>query len=123
MLDDLPPEPGPRPAEFEFTFAGANRALAAIEDLIARYRAVVSNHHRAANYARVDFEGETRKLFDRELDAALDSCNVIIRELEAQRDQLERLVHNATTQGAERQAEIQDWERQRSEYLNAKAPR
>jgi hypothetical protein len=118
-MSEPAPDPGPRPADFEFPFAAAARALAAIEDLVARWRSVAHAHRDAAQHACVGFEGRTRELFDGELRTALGDCAHAIRELEAQRDRIEAVVGAAQRRSRQAGAELDAWERRRREFVNA----
>lgn len=59
------PHPGPRPAAFAFPFAEAAAARSAIDAAAADLRGLLAVHSDAVTVARVGFEGETRRHFDR----------------------------------------------------------
>jgi len=88
MRADGLPDPGPRPEAFTFPFAAASAALAAIEEAVAELQAMVSAHDDAVGDARIDFEGETRRSFDRGFAQLMNRTDDRIRQLQAQRDDL-----------------------------------
>lgn len=89
------PDPGPRPEEFAFPFAEASAALAAIDRAVTELLAMIQVHEEAVDGARVDFEGETRRSFDRGFAELLAQVDGGVRRLEAQRDQLEGDIEEA----------------------------
>jgi hypothetical protein len=114
-----PPDPGPRPAGFEFPFAAAARALAAIDELTARWRSVARAHAQAAEVATVGFEGRTRELFDAELGVALGDCVQAVRTLEAQRERIQALVAEGHHRQEAAEADLDAWQRRQRQFVEA----
>lgn len=82
------PDPGPRPEAFAFPFAAASAALAAVEEAVAELRATVAVHEDAIVAARVDFEGETRRGFDRGFAQLMGEIAATIGRLQVQSDHI-----------------------------------
>ncbi len=105
------PDPGPRPEEFAFPFAEANAALAAIDQAVTELLALIRVHEEAVIGARVDFEGETRRSFDRGFAELLAQVDGGVARLENQRDQLEGDIEQAHRLRDASLNAIADWNR------------
>ncbi len=105
------PDPGPRPEEFAFPFAEADAALAAIDQAVTELLGMIQVHEQAVGGARVDFEGETRRSFDRGFAELLAQADGGVRRLEDQRDQLEGDIEQAHRLRDASLHAIADWHR------------
>lgn len=83
-----PPHLGARPEAFEFPFAAAGVALAAIEGAVVELRALLALHEDEAAGARVDFEGEARSGFDSGLQELMAEISALTARLQRQWDEL-----------------------------------
>ena len=73
---------------FVFPYAIAEQAVAAMEDLASRLRAVITTHDTALTVAHHDFAGETREQFDRDFSSTMDALSSYARALDADADEL-----------------------------------
>ena len=105
-LDDRPPHPGQAPAEFEFPFAEAERAVEKTGDMAEDLRALRTSYANARDGITV-FEGLTADRFATDFGAAMDALDDHILALENQRDAIADDIVRA--------------EARREEYLAAKA--
>lgn len=82
------PHPGPRPEAFAFPFAAAAAARAAIDAAADELGGLIAVHSDAVAVARVRFEGETRRHFDRGFAELLGEVQHGLAGLRAQSDAL-----------------------------------
>lgn len=119
MLDAGIPSPGPQPEALEFPFEVAQRAMAALRAAIEDLGWFRDRHGEAATQARVGFEGQVRQGFDQALDDALAEANFWLGELEADLDELQRLVALARSRIEARNDAIAAWQQHRAAYDQA----
>jgi hypothetical protein len=80
---------------FVFPYSAAQQAVGAMEDLAARLRAFVTIHDGALDTAHVDFRGETRDQFDRDITSALDMLATFARYLDSDASELRSTISYA----------------------------
>jgi uncharacterized protein YukE len=115
------PHPGARPLQFQFPFAEAEDALAAIADAIAELQSMVSVHDSAVVSARVNFEGQTRDGFDQGFEQLMAETDSGIQLLENQRSDLEDDIQTAHRRQADSLDAIEDWGQAMQRYREASA--
>ena len=80
---------------FVFPFALAHTAVTEMEELAARVRSLVNVHDAAVVTAEVDFEGETRVRFDRDLAQQMDMLQSFARMLDGDAGSLRSTIASA----------------------------
>jgi len=106
----VPPHPGARPQEFEYPFAEARRALAALGDFADDVAAVVSLHSDALSAVRVNFSGSAREGFEAGFAEVVGAAEQLRTSLLADRDLLEAEIAEARRLRDASLDAIADWE-------------
>lgn len=104
-----------KPEAYEFPFDAANAALKRLVATIAGYRAFAREHDQAVAEAYVDFRGPRRQSFEKGFLGGLDRVRSRVRALEAQRDELERMIRTARRLQEQREEDRRAWERRQAD--------
>lgn len=89
---------------FVFPYTLALQAIASMDHLATRLRAVINTHDDALTTAHTHFAGETRDQFDRDLASALDTLSMFARYLDGDVQSLRSTIAAAHRVEAQSQA-------------------